>query len=181
MIKFERQYKQREVDKILKSIVILVDTREKVWSHIKLYFKSKKIDFEVYGLNFGDYSFMIPKNEELGILEDIYFNNEIVIERKANAEEISGNLTNDRERFKREFDRGNSKIRLLIEDTTYSNICDGKYGTDMESNSFVGSLHSIQEEYNAPFFFSDKEHSGQYIYNTFKYYLRNILKQNINN
>lgn len=176
MIKFERQYKAKEIEKIIKSMVILVDTREKVWSHIKLYFKSKKINLEIYGLNFGDYSFMIPKNEDLGILEDIYFDKEIVIERKANAEEISGNLTNDRERFKREFDRGSSKIRLLIEDSSYSNICDGKYNTEIDPGSFVGSLHSIQEEFNAPFFFTDKEHSGQYIYNTFKYYLRNQLK-----
>ena len=173
---FNRKYKDKEITKILKSIVILIDSREKVFSHIKLWFKSNKIDYEIYGLNFGDYSFKIPKNLELDILEDIYFSDIIAIERKANAEEISGNLTNGRDRFKREFDRGNTKIRLLIEDSSYSDICKGNYGTDFNSKSFIGSLHSIQEEYNVPFFFTDKGHSGEYIYNTFKYYLRNKLK-----
>lgn len=173
---FNRKYKDKEITKILKSIIILIDSREKVFSHIKLWFKSNKIDYEIYTLSFGDYSFYVPKDLELDILEDIYFTDIIAIERKANAEEISGNLTNGRDRFKREFDRGNTKIRLLIEDSNYSDICKGNYTTDFNPKSFVGSLHSIQEEYNVPFFFTDKQHSGEYIYNTFKYYLRNKLK-----
>ena len=173
---FNRQYKDKEIEKIIKSIVILVDSREQVWSHIKMYFKSYKIPFDICKLDFADYTFMIPKNEKLDILEDIYFSDHIAIERKANAEEISGNLTEGRERFKREFKRGSNKIRLLIEDSSYSDICGGNYGTEMTSESFIGSLHSMQEEFNAPFFFIDKQHSGEYIYNTFKYYLRNELK-----
>ena len=175
---FNRKYKDKEIKQIIDSICILIDTREKVFSHIKLWLKSNQVDYEIYGLKFGDYSFKVPKSEELGILEDIYFTDIIAIERKANAEEISGNLTEGRDRFKREFDRGNNKIRLLIEDSSYADICEGKYGTKLNSKSFVGSLHSIQEEYNTPFFFTDKAHSGEYIYNTFKYYLRNIIDKN---
>lgn len=177
---FDKKYKKKDIDKIIKSIIILIDTREKVFSHIKMWFKSNKISYEIYGLDFGDYSFKIPTNEELGIREDIYFTDIIAVERKANAEEISGNLSEGRDRFKREFDRGNSKIRLLIEDSSYSDISEGKYDTKFNPKSFIGSLHSLQEEYNAPFFFTNKEHSGEYIYNTFKYYLRNQFKQ-INN
>jgi len=176
---FNKDYKDKEIDTIIKSIIILVDQREKVWSHIKMYFKSNKISFMPYTLSFGDYSFMVPKNLDLGILEPIFFDNEIAIERKANAEEISGNLTDGRDRFKREFERGNNKIRLLIEDTSYADIYKGNYDTKFNSKSFIGSLHSFQEEFNAPFFFTDKEHSGEYIYNTFKYYLRNKLKQKL--
>jgi len=175
---FIRQYNDKEISMILNSIVLLIDTREKVYSHIKIWLKSNKIDFEVQGLNFGDYSFYIPKNIKLDILDDIRFDSEIVMERKANAEEISGNLTNGRDRFKREFERGNGKIRLLIEDSSYANISEGKYSTKLNPKSFIGSLHSIQEEYDVPFFFTSKEHSGEYIYNTFKYYLRNKLKIN---
>lgn len=169
-------YKDKDIEKILKKIVVLVDSREKVWSHIKMYFKSKKIEFEIKTLDFGDYTFMLPKCPDLGIEEDVYFNNEIVIERKANAEEISGNFTDGRERFEREFERGSNKIRILIEESSYSDISNGKYNTEFNSNSFLGSLHSFQEKYNAPFFFINKENSGEYIYNTFKYYLRNKLK-----
>jgi hypothetical protein len=176
---FNKKYTDKEIDKILKSIIVLIDTREKVFSHIKLWFKTNKISYEIYGLNFGDYSFKIPKNEKLEIFEDMYFTDIIAIERKANAEEISGNLTEGRERFKREFGRGNNKIRLLIEDSSYSDISKGNYKTEFNPKSFIGSLHSIQEEFNTPFFFTDKEHSAEYIYNTFKYYLRNQLKNSV--
>ena len=176
--KFSRAYKDKEIKQILNSITVLVDRREKVNSHIKMWLKSNKIKYIDYTLSFGDYSFMIPKNESLDILEDLYFTDEIAIERKAHAEEISGNFTQGRERFKREFERSNGTLRLLIEDTNYANICDGKYKTDFPKESFVGSLHSFQEQYSCPLFFTDKEHSGKYIYNTFYYYLRNELKTN---
>jgi len=174
-MKFNRKYKDKEVKQILSSITILVDSREKVNSHIKMWLKSNKINYIEYKLDYGDYSFYVPKNESLDILEDLYFTDKIVIERKANAEEISGNFTQGRDRFKREFERSNGVLRLLIEDSSYADICEGKYKTEFPKESFVGSLHSFQEQFNCPFFFTDKEHSGKYIYNTFKYYLKNIL------
>ena len=172
----KNKYTESEQKKILNSIIILVDTREKKFSHIKLYLKHNKIPFEITKLDFGDYSVKIPANKKLGINEDIDFRNEIAVERKANAEEVSGNLTNDRDRIKREFSRGKSKIRFLIEDTSYGDISDHNYNTDMNPDSLLGSLHSIQKEYNNNFFFCDKEHSGKYIYKTFYYFLRNKLK-----
>ena len=172
------KYKDSEINKIIKSMIILVDTREKKWSHIKIYLKSNNIKYLDYKLDFGDYSFMIPQSDKLKIDEDVYFNDDIAIERKANAEEISGNLTEDRDRLKREFERGNNKIRLLIENSSYADIYRNNYNTQLNSNSFIGSLHSLQEEYNSPFFFVDKIYSGHYIVNTFKYYIRNKLKQN---
>lgn len=171
-----KKYKPKEINEILKSIIILIDTKEKVFAHIEKYFKTKDIKYIRHNLNFGDYSFYIPKNEDLGICEDIYFDKKIAIERKANAEEISNNFTKGRERFKREFERGNGALRLLIEDTDYTKICDHMYDTDLSEVSFIASLHSFQEKYECPFFFVDKTHSGKYIYETFYYYLRNLLK-----
>lgn len=179
-MKFNREYKEKEIRQILNSIIVLVDTREKVNSHIKMWLKSNKINYIDYTLSFGDYSFMLPKNESLDILEDLYFTEEIAIERKANAEEISGNFTQGRDRFRREFERSNGVLRLLIEDSNYADICEGKYRTEFPKESFVGSLHSFQEQFNCPFFFTDKEHSGKYIYNTFKYYLKNKFKEQTN-
>lgn len=176
-MKFCREYKDKEIKQIIDSMIILVDSREKKISHLLMYFKSNKIDFIEYKLDYGDYSFKIPKNESLEILEDIYFTDEIAIERKANAEEISNNFADGRERFRKEFERSNGVLRLLIEDSSYGNIANGKYDTKFPKDSFVGSLHSFQEKYNCPFFFTDKQHSGIWIYNTFKYYLRNKLKQ----
>lgn len=178
-MKFYREYKDKEIKQIIKSMVILVDTREKINSHLKMYFKSNKINFIDFKLDYGDYSFMIPKNESLDILEDIYFTDEIAIERKANAEEISNNFAKGRERFHKEFERSKGVLRLLIEDSSYSNISNGEYNTKFPKESFIGSLHSFQEKYNCPFFFTDKQHSGEYIYNSFKYYLKTNIINNI--
>lgn len=172
---FNKQYKEKEIETIIKSMIILIDSREKVNSHIRLWLKSNRIPFEIMKLDYGDYSFYIPKNNKLEIDDDIFFTNEITIERKANAEELSGNFTEDRERLKREFERGRGKIRLLIEDSTYSDINSGNYKTKFPSNSYIASLHTFQERYNTPFIFVKKEQSANYIYNTFKYYLRTKL------
>lgn len=175
-----REYKDKEIKQIIDSMIILVDSREKKISHLLMYFKHKKIKYEIYKLDYGDYSFMIPKNESsLDILEDIYFTDKIAIERKANAEEISNNFADGRERFHREFERSKGVLRLLIEDCSYSNISNGEYGTKFPKESFIGSLHSFQEKYNCQFFFTDKQHSGEYIYNSFKYYLKTNIINNI--
>lgn len=167
--------KDKDIDKILKSIIILIDSRERNFSHIKLYLKQNKIPYEIKKLNFADYSFRIPEMKEFGI-EETSFEGEIAIERKANAEELSGNFTQGRDRFKREFERGNGKIRLLIENTSYKDISTHNYDTDFSETSYKASLHTFCERYNAPFMFCDKSSSGEYIYNTFYYYLRHKLK-----
>ena len=81
------------MEELISSIVILVDTREKVNFHITDYFDRKEIKYKKKALSYGDYSFMISANEKLGILRDLYFTNSCVIERKASLEEISNNLT----------------------------------------------------------------------------------------
>ena len=68
-------YTQKEIDEILKSITILVDTREHDGcnDHILNYLDAKKVPWKKSKLGYGDYSFYIPKNEELNIYRDLYF------------------------------------------------------------------------------------------------------------
>lgn len=167
--------KDKDMKKILENIVILVDSREQKWSHIKLYLKQNNIPYEIKNLDFGDYSFKISKMESLDI-EEQSFEKEIAIERKNSLSEISGNFTRGRDRFKREFKRGGMSIRLMIENDNYGDIKKHNYNTKINPNSLVASLHSFQEEFNSPFIFIDKDSSGEYIYKTFYYYLRNKLK-----
>ena len=61
------RYTDKEIDDILKSIVILIDTREQENQHIIKYFEQKKINYKNLKLNYGDYSFYIPANKEYGI------------------------------------------------------------------------------------------------------------------
>lgn len=57
-----KQYKfsVEEIKKLTKSMVILVDSREKKNSHILDYFRKQKIAYQVEKLEYNDYSFMIP-------------------------------------------------------------------------------------------------------------------------
>ena len=82
-------------------MVILVDTREQQ-THITDSFDKANISYKKKALDYGDYSFMIPKNEELSIPRDMLFDKKICIERKSSLEEISWNLTKERERFEKE-------------------------------------------------------------------------------
>jgi hypothetical protein len=50
-----------------------VDTREKNNTHLTEYWDRKCILYKKKALDYGDYSFMIPKNESLNIPRDCFF------------------------------------------------------------------------------------------------------------
>ncbi|MFW6015101.1 MAG: ERCC4 domain-containing protein [bacterium] len=171
-------YTNTELKKLLKSITVLVDTREKSNNHIIKYFDSKNMPYKSKKLDYGDYSFYLPVNKDLGINRDMYFNNNIVIERKANLEELSNNLTHDRTQFENELIRAsNSKFVLLIENAKgYEDIINHNYNTDYKPKSFVATLHAFKARYNIEVIFIDPAYSGNYIFYAFYYYLRELLK-----
>ena len=89
------KYTDAEIKTLLKNICIIVDTREQVWGNIEEYFKKNNIQYRREKLNQGDYSACLVSNEEtipLGVIRDMYFDNEIVIERKASIDELAGNM-----------------------------------------------------------------------------------------
>ncbi|OOM75128.1 hypothetical protein CLPUN_35650 [Clostridium puniceum] len=86
------RFTKTEVDKLLKNIVILVDTREQENFHITSWFAKNKIKFKVQKLDYGDYSAMLPAGTFKGQLRDIYFTDEIIIERKFCIDELAMNL-----------------------------------------------------------------------------------------
>lgn len=171
------KYSEMEIKKLLKSITVIIDTREKENSHITGHFEKKKISYISRALSFGDYSYMIPAASELGIQRDVYFSDEIVIERKASLEELSGNLSHQRERFENEFLRaGKCGITLLIERGCYSDILSHKYNTELKEAAFMASLMAWEQRYNIRTVFVDMAHSGAFIHSRFYYHLRELLK-----
>lgn len=174
-----RQYRfsVEDVKRITKSIVVLVDSREKKNEHILAYFEKQGIAYQETKLDYGDYSFYIPAS---AAGEDIYFHRDIVVERKASLEELSGNLAQERERFEREFLRaGNDgcKVYLLIEAPGgYSDIIGHKYRTQMRPGAFAASLKTWEHRFGANVQFIDKQYSGYLIASTFQYFAREALK-----
>lgn len=171
------RYTDTEIKKLLKSLTVIVDTREQVNDHILKYFDAKKIPYKVEKLDFCDYAFMIPANIELGITRDLYFSDKIAIERKAHLEELSGNLCQGRTAFENEFIRsGNSKVHLLVEKASYEDIVAHNYKTEYNPKSYIASLLSFADRYDFSItYMKDNNLSGQFIYFTFYYYLRNYL------
>ncbi|MGL5765723.1 MAG: ERCC4 domain-containing protein [Sarcina sp.] len=170
--------KDKEIKAILNSIIIIIDSQEKKNSHIRLWLKQHKIPHIRQSLDFCDYTFMLPKNEKLGITEDTYFNNIIAIERKNSLDEISQNFTAYRERFNKEFTKAHivgCDITLMIEESTYGDIPKHSYDSEMSEESMTGSIHGFRQKYDLPFIFVPKVSSGHFIYHHFYYWLRNKL------
>ena len=172
------KYTDKEMEELISSMTILGDTREQVNNHITDYFDRKKIDYKKKALSYGDYSFMIPKNEDLSIPRDLYFNNKVVIERKGSLEEISNNFTKERDRLEKELCLAPKTKVILIENASYTDIATGNYNTQYNKKSFWASIHSFWFKYNVPFMFMpDKEYSGLFIRGYFEYYLKNYFKE----
>lgn len=171
------KYSIEQIKVLLKQMVVLVDSREKQNGHIIDYFKRQGIPYEVAKLDFGDYSCKIPAS---AVGRDIYFHQDIVVERKSSLEELSGNLAQARERFEKEFLRaGNDgcKIYLMVEDPRgYTGIIGHAYKTQLKPAAFMASLKTWEHRFDANVQFIDPQYSGYYITSTLQYFIREALK-----
>ena len=174
---FIRSYTETEKKKILASACIICDTREQKNKHITDYFNANGIKHISKKLNFGDYSFMIGASPELGIEQDMYFINEIVIERKNSLEELSSNFTGGRERFNNEFKRaGNCKKILCCEKGGLDDVFNGTFKTQFKANAFIASMLSFQCRYGLDINFISQRNMGKFIAAEFRYYLKQRLE-----
>jgi len=173
------KFTDKELKTVLDSLTIIIDTREQEGAHVIDYLKSKKKPFKSMKMDFGDYTFMVPANPALQIPRDIYYTDSIVIERKAHLNEISGNLTADGgTRFEQELIRSHgAKFYLLIENASYEMIINHKYDTQYEPKSFIARLKSFEARYGISVNFVSSKCSGNFIYHTFYYWLREQLKR----
>ena len=164
---------KKQIQEIVESIEIIIDTREQKNSWITDYFDKRGIKYFGKKLNFGDYSFQCKINDEI-----VSFEKEISIERKANLIELSNNFTVKRPQFVKEMERkGDAIMLLLIENNTFKDLLMGKYRSEFHPKSFLASLLSFKYRYNLFIeFLRDKECSGSFIYHNFKYYLQEYLK-----
>jgi hypothetical protein len=162
---------------LLKSITILVDTREKENKHVIDYFDKKGISWINKGMKSGDYSFMLPVNNELGITRDIYFDKLFMIERKNSLDELSTNFTKNRDRFIAEFSRTNAKLTLLIENASFDKMVNHEYRSQLKEKAFIASLFSFQHRFNININFIEKANTGLFIHANCYYFLKEYLNK----
>ncbi len=171
------KYSIEQIKVLLKQMVVLVDSREKQNGHIIDYFKRQGIPYEVTKLDFGDYSCKISAS---AAGQDIYFHQDIVVERKASLEELSGNLAQHRDRFESEFLKARNagcKTYLLVESPLgYSGIIGHAYKTQMKPAAFMASLKTWEHRFDTNVQFIDPRYSGYYITSTLQYFVREALK-----
>ena len=94
------KFKDNEIGRILRNLVVLVDTREQANDHIIQHFKEHKITYKKQKLDYGDYSCMLPIGTFEGQTRDVYFTNDIVVERKFCIDELAMNLKDKKTNLK---------------------------------------------------------------------------------
>ena len=170
------KYTDKEKQQLIDSMVMLVDTREKKNQDILAFWDKKGIKYKTKKLDYCDYSFMIPANDDLNIPRDIYFDKRIAIERKGSLEEISGNLTNGRDRFEKELSLAPERKLLLIENGSFEDIATGNYNTQYNKKSFMAGLFTFFFRYNLPIMFMPNSNcTGIFIKLYFEYYFKTII------
>lgn len=172
-----------QIRKTLKAMTILVDTREQVWDHVEKALESLKCPVQRGKLDQGDYTALVPMEAFGGQYEGVdgytSLADEVVIERKANLDEIAGNFTSDRQRFEAEFHRAKAlgiKVFLVIENASWTDIWSHNYRSRLSPESLAATLMSWQAKYNVSLVFCKPRETGKIIYGILYYWLRQRLE-----
>ena len=145
--------------------MIVVDTREKKWDHIRKYFEANGIEFEIKKLDAGDY-FSTDQGD-------------VVVDRKQNLQELCGNLSKGDGniiRFTNECRRAKEQgIRLvvLIEGTNCQTVKDvsgwkSKY-TKHSGKWLTDKMFNLTVSYNVEWQFCKKNETAAKILEILKY------------
>ena len=164
-----KHWSDRELQEALNDFTIICDSREQINAHLTRYFDKQKIPHISRKLDTGDYS------AQIGALS---LERDIVIERKANLDEICGNFTVERERFEREFLRAKAygtKVVLIVENATWTDVFLGNYRSKVKPQSLIGSLLSWMVRYNITVLFCKPEETGKIIWGILHYAAKEML------
>lgn len=181
--KMNYRYSESEIEQIVESVTILVDSREQKNQHVLSFFDNFKhksgnigISYRTRKMDSGDYTFMIPANPKLGFLKDLYFDQKFIVERKQHLNELSGNLTANRQRFQNEFSRSKAEqFHLVIEEGSYDHIFEGRYISKIKPSAYLASLLSFSVKYNIHTHFVSQNNSGEFIYQLVRQYIKNTF------
>ena len=151
-----------ELEQVLKTLVILVDTKEQPNERYKQRLISMGVPCERRKLDFGDYSAKVtlPSGKEKTL------QNSVCIERKMAIDEICNCFCQHRKRFTKEFQRAKeagAKLYLLIEDGSWEQAYKGDYNSLMKPKALIASLTAWAARYNCQIIFCDHKTTGKLI------------------
>lgn len=170
-----------EIEACLKSMEILVDTREQPSQRATKRYNAFGCPYKRHTLSYGDYTynFTLPSGKSL-FEPNTTAQGHCIVERKINLEELSGCLCQQRDRFRREFERAHeagATIYLLVEDANWEKIINHGYKTQFNPNAFLATLTAWITRYDIKLIFCKKETSGKLI----KEILYRELKERLEN
>lgn len=172
------------IEKLIKQMVVIVDTREQENQHILQVFEKAKMQYVVRKLDQGDYSAMLKACPELGLPFDVSLENIIAIERKGSGgnglSEIAGNLTEGRQAFENEFIRATKNCKdfyLIIENGSWEKIKAHEYRSEMNPKSLYNSLISWRKKYGFHLDFVEKSNTAEHILKLLGTTLKKLLEK----
>lgn len=163
----------KQIMDIIDDMVIIVDTREQKNQHILEYFDKNNVPYIVETMKTGDYTCEFPNHPNLGL------DGKYLIERKGSLDEVAGNFTKGRTRFKAELERvGDRCMDLVMENCTWQKLLNGSYRSNFNPESYKASLLSLSIRYNIPVWFVERKNSPELVYSILKYRVMENLKNN---
>lgn len=162
----KRYFTEKQYKELLKHIVILVDTREQSNKKILEYFDKHNIKYKQRALNTGDYSFMVEACEELHMYTDLWYVDELCIERKNSIDELAGNLLEKDERFLKELNRMKNikQNYILIENNSLKDIIHHNYQSKYNELAYIRTILKWQKQVNFYLNFANTDDMGFLIY-----------------
>lgn len=163
-----------DVDRILRNMVVVYDTREQntpaLRRRLKDFNRSRRLK-----LDYGDYT---AGYEDLdGTF--VTLKDKVVIERKMSLDELCACFTSGRDRFQREFERAKAdkaKIHMVVENGSYEKMFSGSYHSKFHPNAFIASYLAWSARYNIQLHFCKPETTGKLIYKILYYELKEVLE-----
>jgi hypothetical protein len=175
------EYAPLEVNQMLDSMIILVDTREHPGREFEKRSEGFCCPFERDKLDFGDYSCAFTNLS--GVTEKM--DHMVAIERKMDANELGLCFGRERGRFVREFERAKeagARLYLVVEDESWEKIYAGRYGSGekfrckLSPKAMTSSLHAWSSRYNLQLRLCKKETTGKLIKDILYYELKEYLE-----
>lgn len=156
---------------VIKDMVVIVDTREQKNEHILEYLDKKGIPYVIETMKTGDYTCEFPNYENL------LLDGQFLVERKGSLDEVAGNFTKGRDRFRKEFDRiGTRQMDMVMENATWKKLLGGSYRSGFAPESYKASLMSFAFRYDVPVWFVERSNAPEVIYSILKYRVMDELK-----
>lgn len=151
------------VEQALKTMCILVDTREQKTDRAEQRYSSFGCCWKRQKLHFGDYSAEVSfPNGNIFTLSS-----RVCVERKLGIDELARCYCQERGRFTREFERAKAagaKTYLLIENGSLDEAYAGHYRSRVHPSSLTASMFAWLARYDCQILFCDESNSGQVIH-----------------